>query len=181
VTPQPDTLPPAPMPPPPPQPLPSFNAWATADSPRAAASPPALPASPRPDTPDQPTAPTTTNGHTADGGSAASTQLPPSFVPLAVSYERVVLRYAPGRTPALDGFSLAVARGSHLALVGRSGAGKSSALAALLRAAEIESGELQGRAVQTRVTWSGRWCAMPGRWTRITGHCTAAGALPTSV
>ncbi|KXZ50983.1 hypothetical protein GPECTOR_14g225 [Gonium pectorale] len=60
----------------------------------------------------------------------------------AVRFERAVLRYQPHLAPALRGLSLAVRPGQHVALVGRSGAGKSSVLAALMRMAELEEGRV---------------------------------------
>ncbi|MDN3557879.1 thiol reductant ABC exporter subunit CydC [Halomonas maura] len=53
--------------------------------------------------------------------------------PLAVTLERVGLRYPGALTPALDGLDLALAPGERLALYGASGAGKSSVAALLTR------------------------------------------------
>jgi ATP-binding cassette, subfamily C (CFTR/MRP), member 10 len=71
----------------------------------------------------------------------------------AISFDNVWLRYRSfsscpidspaaqtSHTCALQGFTLAIPAGAHVAFVGRTGAGKSSAVACLLRMAEISSG-----------------------------------------
>jgi ATP-binding cassette subfamily C (CFTR/MRP) protein 10 len=81
---------------------------------------------------------------------------PPPGWPAAgrVEFRGVWLRYASaGSTPApwaLRGLSLAAAAGARFGLVGRTGAGKSSALAALLRLAEISSGAVEVDGVDVR-------------------------------
>ncbi len=58
-----------------------------------------------------------------------------------VTFDRVSFGY--GReTPALDGFTLDVAPGEKVALVGRSGAGKSTAVSLLLRLYDVEGGRI---------------------------------------
>ena len=56
----------------------------------------------------------------------------PAHVP-AVEFEKVTLRYRPGDDPALDEFSLAIGCGERAALVGPSGAGKTTVASVLLR------------------------------------------------
>ena len=53
--------------------------------------------------------------------------------PLAVAFEDVTFRYRPGDAAALDGFRLDIAPGERVALVGRSGAGKTTTVSLLLR------------------------------------------------
>ncbi len=60
----------------------------------------------------------------------------------AVAYEDVVFRYGRERGGGLEGFSLAVRPGEKVALVGRSGAGKSTALAVLPRLYDVEEGRI---------------------------------------
>jgi ATP-binding cassette, subfamily C, bacterial CydD len=54
----------------------------------------------------------------------------------------LVVRYADDRAPALDGFSLTVEPGEHVALTGPSGAGKSTLLRAVLGFVTPESGRI---------------------------------------
>nr|ARO50105.1 multidrug resistance-associated protein [Yamagishiella unicocca] len=73
---------------------------------------------------------------------AAGVQEPLLQKPAAVLFDRVVVRYRPGLPPALDGLSLVVRAGEHVGLCGRTGAGKSSVVAALLRLVEVEAGRV---------------------------------------
>jgi ATP-binding cassette subfamily C (CFTR/MRP) protein 10 len=81
---------------------------------------------------------------------------PPPGWPAAgrVEFRGVWLRYASaGAAPvpwALRGLSLAAGAGARAGLVGRTGAGKSSALAALLRLAEISAGAVEVDGVDVR-------------------------------
>ena len=59
-----------------------------------------------------------------------------------MQFRWVYLRYGPGRLPALRGVSFTLAAGERLGVVGRSGAGKSSLVSALLRLVELEAGEV---------------------------------------
>ncbi|EFJ46226.1 hypothetical protein VOLCADRAFT_47472, partial [Volvox carteri f. nagariensis] len=54
----------------------------------------------------------------------------------------LVVRYLPTLPPALDGLSLVVGEGEHVGLCGRTGAGKSTVVAALLRLVEAEAGRV---------------------------------------
>jgi ATP-binding cassette, subfamily C, bacterial CydC len=72
---------------------------------------------------------------------------PPPFPPFAVALENVRARYAPDEDPALDGFSLRLEPGKRIALVGESGAGKTTVVNLLLRFLDPEQG---------RVTLDGR-------------------------
>ena len=72
---------------------------------------------------------------------AAAKSLPPSWPAKgALSFSNVSIRYAPDGPRALDGACLDIPAGSHVAVVGRTGAGKSSLIAALARLVELESG-----------------------------------------
>ena len=62
--------------------------------------------------------------------------------PPAVHFRDVVLRYAPDRPPALAGVTFDVPAGSTVAVVGPSGAGKTSLINALLRFWDYEAGEI---------------------------------------
>ncbi len=68
-----------------------------------------------------------------------------------IRIENVTFRYRPGLPPALQNLSLHVEPGRYYALVGMSGAGKSSILSLLLRFYEPESGfiRLDGRDIKT--------------------------------
>ncbi len=67
----------------------------------------------------------------------------------AIRFRAVTLRYAAGAPPALDGVTFDVPAGSTVAVVGPSGAGKTSLVNALLRFWDYEAGEiiLGGRAI----------------------------------
>ena len=60
-----------------------------------------------------------------------------------VEFDQVTARYAPGGAPILDGVSLAVPRVGHTAIVGPSGAGKTTMLSAMLDFIQPEHGELR--------------------------------------
>jgi ATP-binding cassette subfamily C protein CydC len=73
--------------------------------------------------------------------------LPVPAAPFTVALEGVRARYAPGEPPALDGFTLKLDPGRRIALVGPSGAGKTTVTNLLLRFLDPERG---------RVTLAGR-------------------------
>jgi ABC-type multidrug transport system fused ATPase/permease subunit len=60
----------------------------------------------------------------------------------SISFENVSFRYAPGDADALDGVTIRVAPGETVAIVGRSGAGKSTMVALLLRFLDPQSGRV---------------------------------------
>ncbi len=62
---------------------------------------------------------------------------------MRLSFEAVSFRYGPQEPLALDDFSLHIAPGQHIALVGGSGAGKTSLLNLLLRFWDYQSGEIR--------------------------------------
>ena len=76
----------------------------------------------------------------------AEPRLPPPL-PAAVALEGVTARYEPGEPPALSGFDLRLEPGRKVALVGPSGAGKTTVTNLLLRFLDPEEG---------RVTLAGR-------------------------
>lgn len=72
---------------------------------------------------------------------AADAALPPGWpAGAALVFTNLSLRYAPELPPSLVAMSLAVRAGERVGIVGRSGAGKSTVLAALLRLVEGERG-----------------------------------------
>ena len=56
----------------------------------------------------------------------------------SVIFKDVSMRYSPEAEPVLKGISFAVAGSEHIGVVGRTGAGKSSLLAALFRLSFVE-------------------------------------------
>jgi ATP-binding cassette subfamily C protein CydC len=68
--------------------------------------------------------------------------LPPPVAPFTVALEGVRARYAPGEPPALDGFTLKLDPGRRIALVGPSGAGKTTVTNLLLRFLDPERGRV---------------------------------------
>jgi ATP-binding cassette subfamily C protein CydC len=76
--------------------------------------------------------------------------LPPPSRPAAVALEQVTARYAPREPPALTGFDLRLDPGRRIALVGSSGAGKTTVTNLLLRFLDPEEGRvmLAGRDVR---------------------------------
>jgi len=81
----------------------------------------------------------------------------------AVTFETVRLDYPGGRRPALDGAGFRIAAGETVALVGESGAGKSSVLALLLGAERPTGGRIlvdgrvvAGPALASSIAWAGQ-------------------------
>ena len=68
--------------------------------------------------------------------------LPSPPAPFTVALEDIRVRYAPGEHPALDGFSLRLEPGRRIALLGRSGSGKTTVANLLLRFLDPEHGRL---------------------------------------
>ncbi len=72
---------------------------------------------------------------------AADAATPPDAVG-TIAFEDVVFQYGKERGGGLNGFSTLVRPGEKVALVGRSGAGKSTALSLLLRLHDVEGGRI---------------------------------------
>ena len=96
-------------------------------------------------------------GSAADAGAAAAADIDDAAVREgrwltagAVSFEALTVQYRPGLPPALRGFSLAVAAGEKLGIVGRTGAGKSTLLLALLRLVPWRGGRVRVDGVDVR-------------------------------
>jgi ABC-type multidrug transport system fused ATPase/permease subunit len=70
--------------------------------------------------------------------------------PPSVSFDGVTFTYRDRDRPALDGFSLDLAPGERVALVGRSGAGKTTVASLLLRFFDPESGRVAVNGVDVR-------------------------------
>ena len=68
--------------------------------------------------------------------------LPPPQAPFTVALEDVRVRYARGEEPALDDVSLRLEPGRRIALLGRSGSGKTTVANLLLRFVDPESGRV---------------------------------------
>jgi subfamily B ATP-binding cassette protein MsbA len=71
-----------------------------------------------------------------------SGSLPPQPVWQAVEFRDVSFRYAPGEPLALDGVSFSIPAGKTTAIVGESGAGKSTVMSLLFRFRDPSSGEI---------------------------------------
>jgi thiol reductant ABC exporter CydD subunit len=76
----------------------------------------------------------------ARAGPAAEAGPAPRAMPPAITFEDVRFAYGAARGPALDGFSLALPAGATVALVGPTGAGKTTAAQLLLRFLEPDRG-----------------------------------------
>jgi ATP-binding cassette, subfamily C, bacterial CydC len=68
--------------------------------------------------------------------------LPPPQAPFAVELRDVTVRYAPGERPALEGLSLRLEPGRRIALLGRSGSGKTTVANLLLRLVDPVAGRV---------------------------------------
>lgn len=60
-----------------------------------------------------------------------------------ITFKDVFLRYRPGLEPSLRGVSFAIKAGERVAIVGRTGASKSTLMQALFRCVEIENGRIR--------------------------------------
>ena len=66
-----------------------------------------------------------------------------------IEFSDVKMSYRPGLPLALKGVDLKIKEGEHVGIVGRTGAGKSSIMAALFRMTELESGTITIDGVDT--------------------------------
>ena len=82
-------------------------------------------------------------GDFAPGGEAEILVSPIPAPPVSIEVRHLTLRYAAGEPPALDDITFSVPAGGCVAIVGASGAGKSSLANALLRFWEPEAGEIR--------------------------------------
>ncbi|MFC4563059.1 ABC transporter ATP-binding protein [Nocardiopsis mangrovi] len=95
----------------------------------------------------EPDSPRTTAGTAPDGapgdggarGAGAGRRTAPGPV---LSFHGVTARYAPGSAPVLDGVSVDIARTGHTAIVGPSGAGKTTMFSLMLRFLQPEHGHI---------------------------------------
>lgn len=60
----------------------------------------------------------------------------------SIEFENVTFRYRPNLPPVLDKISFAVQPGEKIGIVGRTGAGKSTLIAALFRLVELTGGRI---------------------------------------
>lgn len=81
----------------------------------------------------------------ADQKPAVAALIAPAPVPqgYALHFQNVTLSYAPDAAPALNGFSLNVAQGRCVGVIGPTGAGKSTIINLLMRFNEFQSGSAQ--------------------------------------
>ena len=82
-------------------------------------------------------------GDFATGREAEILVSPIPAPPVSIEVRHLTLRYAAGEPPALDDITFSVPAGGSVAIVGASGAGKSSLANALLRFWEPEAGEIR--------------------------------------
>ncbi|RAV01477.1 thiol reductant ABC exporter subunit CydC [Paenibacillus sp. YN15] len=79
----------------------------------------------------------------ASAGPAAAAAHPLPAEGFAIQVEQLTFRYGPSEPAALDGVSFAIPPGMRVAVVGESGAGKSSLLQALLKLRPYEAGSVR--------------------------------------
>lgn len=103
-----------------------------------------------------------TSERIADDHSKPATILPHRF---DIVFDQVTFAYGDGEPPALNGFSLTIAAGEMVALVGMTGAGKSTAAAALLRFIDPGGGTISAAGVplaaMDRAGWRSRVAWVP--------------------
>ncbi len=84
----------------------------------------------------------------SEEGSATPAAVAPDTIPADwpsaghIEFRQACLRYAPELPPVVEDASFTVAAQSHVALLGRTGAGKSTVLLALLRTLSVERGDI---------------------------------------
>lgn len=104
-------------------------------------------------------------GANAGGISVAPSSGPSPSASFDVIFENVRFAYEDNERPALDGFSLAIPTGSMVALVGATGAGKSTAAALLLRFIEPTGGVIHVGGIPLagidRAAWRSRVAWVP--------------------
>lgn len=84
----------------------------------------------------------------------------------SIDVDRLCFRHRPGQKPVFDGFGLAIAAGEHVALLGESGAGKTTMLSLITGLVCSESGtihvggqrlnDISASALRRRIAWIGQ-------------------------
>ncbi|MBB3428544.1 ATP-binding cassette subfamily C protein CydD [Rhizobium sp. BK312] len=84
----------------------------------------------------------------------------------SINVDRLCFRHQPGQMPVFDGFGLAIAAGEHVALLGESGAGKTTMLSLIAGLVCSESGtihvggqrlnDISASALRRRMAWIGQ-------------------------
>ena len=88
------------------------------------------------------------------------------------SFEDVTFRYRPGDTPALQDVSFSVGAGETVAIVGPSGAGKTTLASLLLRFADPAGRDVPGSAARTSARLDPRELRARSAWCPRTPSCS---------